>query len=263
MDASERWDMYEITFSLEAGDMDDAIALCEEFEQRPNVTGAVLSASNDDATHSGAVSADPNHAKPELLRRCERAFCGIYVDQRATIARLEGELREALQRPQGAVSVERDALDYMTGGIDREPWVTVYREAGGGYAGLQAVAQAALDATTAREELDDRPTPSERSTLRRCADCGWVTVGGSIHGCVHCLSKREPKPFEVVPVGAEQVVQDGPREHREPVEVVCPDCGKTLQIVPGHNAARHVVTADAPCKDCRAAAHAQGGVDHE
>jgi hypothetical protein len=52
----------------------------------------------------------------------------------------------------GAVDPCRDALDYMTGGIDREPWTTIYREAGGGYDGLQAVARAALDH---RPDLED------------------------------------------------------------------------------------------------------------
>lgn len=38
----------------------------------------------------------------------------------------------------------------------------------------------------------------ERWTLHRCVACGWITVGGSIHGCVRCLAKNEPEPFEVV-----------------------------------------------------------------
>ena len=31
-------------------------------------------------------------------------------------------------------------------------------------------------------------------TLYECGECGWITVGGSIHGCVRCLTKREPTP---------------------------------------------------------------------
>jgi hypothetical protein len=37
-------------------------------------------------------------------------------------------------------------------------------------------------------------------TLHRCLACGWVTVNGSLHGCVSCLVPREPEPFDVVPV---------------------------------------------------------------
>lgn len=49
-------------------------------------------------------------------------------------------------------------------------------------------------------------------------------------------------------------------EYNEPIEVVCPTCRKTLQVVPGHNAARHVVAADAPCRACLEAQLA-GAVD--
>jgi hypothetical protein len=54
---------------------------------------------------------------------------------------------EQRQRPWQIIAENerlRDALDFMCGGIDREPWITVYRDAGGGYEGLQAVAKAAL-----------------------------------------------------------------------------------------------------------------------
>jgi hypothetical protein len=34
-------------------------------------------------------------------------------------------------------------------------------------------------------------------TLHRCV-CGWITVHGSIHGCVKCLRFTPPKPFQVV-----------------------------------------------------------------
>lgn len=50
-------------------------------------------------------------------------------------------------------------------------------------------------------------------------------------------------------------------EHNEPIEVVCPICGKALQVVPGHNAVRHIVPADAPCRECREADHPRGAVD--
>ena len=42
----DRWDFYEISFSLEDGDEDDALALFELFEEGPGVCGAVFSASN-------------------------------------------------------------------------------------------------------------------------------------------------------------------------------------------------------------------------
>ena len=56
------------------------------------------------------------------------------------VARVVAE-RDSLQRE---VERQRDALDFITGGVDRGPWIFVYREAGGGYEGLQAVAREAL-----------------------------------------------------------------------------------------------------------------------
>lgn len=37
-------------------------------------------------------------------------------------------------------------------------------------------------------------------TLHECVQCGHITVAGSIHGCVKCLTKLAPAPFEVVRV---------------------------------------------------------------
>jgi hypothetical protein len=44
----------------------------------------------------------------------------------------------------------RSALQTIRGPEDRGPWIEVYRAAGGGYEGLQAIARAAL-----REDGDD------------------------------------------------------------------------------------------------------------
>jgi hypothetical protein len=39
----------------------------------------------------------------------------------------------------------RGALDAICGGVDMVPWTQVYRNAGGGYEGLQAIARYALE----------------------------------------------------------------------------------------------------------------------
>jgi hypothetical protein len=39
----------------------------------------------------------------------------------------------------------REALRTIAGPEDRGPWIMVYRDAGGGYEGLQAIARVALD----------------------------------------------------------------------------------------------------------------------
>lgn len=43
---ADRWDYYEITFSLPEGDEDNALELFEIFENLPEVKGAVFSAGN-------------------------------------------------------------------------------------------------------------------------------------------------------------------------------------------------------------------------
>jgi hypothetical protein len=40
----------------------------------------------------------------------------------------------------------------------------------------------------------------ETLTLHRCTECGYITIRGSVHGCVYCLTKIEPVPFEVTTV---------------------------------------------------------------
>lgn len=42
----------------------------------------------------------------------------------------------------------------------------------------------------------------EHWTNYRCAECGFLTISGSIYGCVKCLTKREPEPIEVIPNAA-------------------------------------------------------------
>ena len=46
----------------------------------------------------------------------------------------------------------RSALDTIRGPEDRGPWIDIYRKAGGGYQGLQAIARAALDSTREQEK---------------------------------------------------------------------------------------------------------------
>jgi hypothetical protein len=75
------------------------------------------------------------------------ADCPIHDADTSPAAKIVSDLYEqgrvaALEQ---AAERYRDALDFLTGGIDREPWITVYRNAGGGYEGLQAVAREALE----------------------------------------------------------------------------------------------------------------------
>jgi hypothetical protein len=59
-------------------------------------------------------------------------------------ARCEG-LQAALEEKAARVERLEGALRTIRGPEDRGPWIMVYREAGGGYEGLQAIATVALD----------------------------------------------------------------------------------------------------------------------
>jgi hypothetical protein len=104
-----------------------------------------------------SVSADSRQSTVrELPNRCRCVYsegaaswagCPIHDEATSPAAKAVRDLYEQgrVAALEAAVKRYSDALDFLTGGIDREPWIAVYRSAGGGYEGLQAVARAALE----------------------------------------------------------------------------------------------------------------------
>jgi hypothetical protein len=91
------------------------------------------------------------HEKTDLTgRRCDDC---PYPNRSHCPMRCVVNLEAVLEAAHSQIENLRDALDYICGGIDREPWVTIYRDAGGGYEGLQAVARSAL--ANQDPEVDD------------------------------------------------------------------------------------------------------------
>lgn len=70
MAESERYDWYEIDFSLKDGlGLDDALELCEELDEHPKVLAATLSGGND------------GHGHPFTAKAVERAAQAMYAAQ--------------------------------------------------------------------------------------------------------------------------------------------------------------------------------------
>jgi hypothetical protein len=77
----------------------------------------------------------------------DTSACRVHTVETSPIAQA---LADAWQR--GLIDALRSenerfkaALRTISGPDDRGPWIEVYREAGGGYSGLQAIAEAALE----------------------------------------------------------------------------------------------------------------------
>jgi hypothetical protein len=77
---------------------------------------------------------------------------------------------------------------------------------------------------------DDREpiTDTVNLILHRCPECGWITVGGSLHGCVSCLTRREPEPFKVVSAEVYQKVVETIEAH---IDTVMPRDGSTVDMM--------------------------------
>lgn len=86
-------------------------------------------------------------AASEFLHRQGVGDGAAAVDEIARWVELYGDAEDWAKRAQAAhAKSERyyEALHTIAGPQDRGPWIEVYRAAGGGYEGLQAIAERAL-----------------------------------------------------------------------------------------------------------------------
>jgi hypothetical protein len=81
--------------------------------------------------YAAAVLAD-GYGKKETAQRFREASAALKVDVRAEAA-------------EATLTRYRNALEAICQTNDSGPWIEVYRQVGGGYEGLQAIARAALD----------------------------------------------------------------------------------------------------------------------